>query len=126
MSAAAAEAMNEPQGLAATMLPVPVEAADTPGDIAEDALMDEIRLGFDQLRGMTHDELRDVVTRRVRLLETELKEREERRAAIETARLAARMLELRRERALRINRRVNLGSALAAVASTVLVFAVLV
>jgi hypothetical protein len=93
---------------------------------ADDALVDEIKVGFEKLRAMNHTELRQVITRRVELLETVLRDREDRRAAIDTARLASRMLDLRRERALRIQKRVNFGSALAAVASTMLIVAVMV
>ena len=93
---------------------------------ADDALGGEIKVGFEKLRAMNHTELRQVITRRVELLETVLRDREDRRAAIDTARLASRMLDLRRERALRIQKRVNFGSALAAVASTMLIVAVMV
>ena len=98
-----------------------IEAAE-----ADDAFGEEIKVGFEKLRAMNHTELRQVITRRVELLETVLRGREERRAAIDTARLASRMLDLRRERALRIQKRVNFGSALAAVASTMLIVAVMV
>ena len=72
---------------------------------ADDAFGDEIKIGFEKLRAMNHTELRQVITRRVELLETVLRDREDRRAAIDTARLASRMLDLRRERALRIQKR---------------------
>jgi hypothetical protein len=98
-----------------------IEAAE-----ADDAFGEEIKVGFEKLRAMNHTELRQVITRRVELLETVLRGRDERRAAIDTARLASRMLDLRRERALRIQKRVNFGSALAAVASTMLIVAVMV
>lgn len=111
----------------------PTESADTKetdeqAQIAEAvaAFGDEIKIGFEKLRAMNHTELRQVITRRVELLETVLRDREDRRAAIDTARLASRMLDLRRERALRIQKRVNFGSALAAVASTLLIVAVMV
>ncbi len=45
-------------------------------------MLDEIRVGFEELRAMSHDELRQVINKRVTLLETVLREREERRAAI--------------------------------------------
>ena len=85
-----------------------------------------IKLGFEQLRTINHTELRQVIARRVELLETVLRDRKNCREAIDTARLASRMLDLRRERALRIRKRVNFGSALAAVASTMLIVAVMV
>jgi hypothetical protein len=55
-----------------------------------------------------------------------LRERDDRRAAIDTAKLASRMLEERRDRAVRIHKNVNLGSALAAIASTMLIVAVMI
>ncbi len=92
----------------------------------EDDLVGEMMLGLEKLRRMSHTELRDVITSRVSLLETELREREQRRDAIQEARTAAKILDLRRERAKRIHRTVNRGSALAAVASTLLIVMVMV
>lgn len=104
-----------------------VAAAEAPAaPTVKDELGEEIKVGFEKLRAMNHTELRQVITRRVELLETVLRDREDRRAAIDTARLASRMLDLRRERALRIRKRVNFGSTLAAVASTMLIVAVMI
>lgn len=115
MSAALAEApMQE-------MAPV----ADTPVS-EEGSLSQEIRLGFEELRGMSHTELRGVIDARVQMLEGVLREREERRAAIETAQMASKMLEIRRDRSIQIRRQVDYGSTLAAVASTILIVAVMV
>lgn len=94
--------------------------------VDEDDLVGEMMLGLEKLRRMSHTELRDVITTRVSLLETELREREQRREAIQEARTAAKILDLRRERAKRIHRTVNRGSALAAVASTLLIVMVMV
>jgi hypothetical protein len=94
--------------------------------IDDDGLMREAVLGFDRLRRMSHTELRDVIRSRVGLLETELREREDRRKALDTARAASKILDLHKERAKRIHRNVNLGSALAAVASTFLIVFVMV
>lgn len=113
-------------------MPFPLESIannedDQPeNQIEEDGLLTEARMGLDRLRRMSHTELRGVITSRVALLENELREREERRAAIETARTASRILDIRRERAKRIHRSVNYGSALAAVASTFLIVFVMV
>jgi len=93
---------------------------------AADALADEFRIGFDRLRAMSHTELRGVISSRVALLEKELRDREERRAALETARTASKILDYRRERAKRIHRTVNFSSACAAFASTMLIIAVMV
>lgn len=90
----------------------------------EDDLVSEMMSGLEKLRQMSHTELRDVISSRVSLLETELRGREARREALNEARAAAKILDLRRERAKRIHRNVNLGSALAAVASTLLIIAV--
>lgn len=91
----------------------------------EDDLMKEAMSGLDRLKRMTHTELREVISSRVALLDSELREREARRAVLQEARLASRILDMRRERAKRIYRNVNIGSALAAVASTVVIIAVL-
>lgn len=142
MSVAPAEAVIQPQPIIPPdLLEVPVDDGDEPPHLSgernapeqtafaapeNDPILDEIRVGFEQLRKMNHTELRQVISRRVEMLENVLREREDRRAAIETARLASRMLDLRRNRALRIQRRVNIGSTLAAVASTFLIVAVMV
>ena len=55
------------------------------------------------------------------MLETELNEREARRAAIEEAMVAQRVLDSRRQRARRIRRKVNIGSSVAAAMFTGLV-----
>ena len=94
--------------------------------VDEDRLMREITVGFDRLRRMSHTELRDVIRSRLSLLETELRKREDRRKALDTARAASRILDLHQERAKRIHRNVNLGSAMAAVASTFLIVFVMV
>lgn len=149
MTAAVAESIAIPTALPPDMLDIPALEADAtaertaeriaakiaaeqppepiaPEPITMPGFAGEIRVGFEQLRAMSHDELRTVISRRVQLLDNELQEREQRRAAIETAKLASRMLELRRERALRIQRQVNFGSVLAAAVSTVLIAAVMI
>jgi hypothetical protein len=132
MSAAAAQMIATPATMPPDMMDIPADMLDMPLDEIENdhvegnPLIDEIRVGFEELRAMSHDELRDVINKRVTLLETVLREREERRAAIDTAKLASRMLEVRRDRAVRIHKNVNLGSALAAVASTLLIVAVMI
>ena len=94
--------------------------------IAEDDLVSEMMIGFDRLRRMSHAELRDVIGTRVALLENELRGREERRQAIDTAKTASRIIDFRRKRAQRIHRHVNRGSAIAAIASTFLNVAIMV
>ena len=125
MSTAAAQSIATPNTMPSDMIDMPVDQIEA--DHAEgNSLLEEIRVGFEELRAMSHDELRQVINRRVTLLETVLREREERRAAIDTAKLASRMLEVRHDRAVRIHKNVNLGSALAAVASTMLIVAVMI
>ena len=125
MSDAAAQMIATPATMPPDMIDPPVDQIEA-GHAGGNPLLDEIRVGFEELRAMSHDELREVIDRRVRLLETGLREREERRAAIDTAKLASRMLEVRRDRAVSIHKNVNLGSALAAVASTLLIVAVMI
>lgn len=125
MSTTAAQISATANPMPPDMVAVPVDEIEA-GQAESDPLLDEIRVGFEQLRAMSHDELREVINKRVMLLETVLREREERRAAIDTAKLASRMLEVRRERAVRIHKNVNVGSAIAAVASTLLIVSVMI
>ena len=124
MQAATAEALSG--------IPMPVDMIannqdDQPeNQISEDNLVGEMMIGFDGLRRMSHVELREVIGTRVELLENELRGREERRQAIDTANSASHILDFRREHARRIHRKVNVGSAIAAVASTFLIVAVMV
>ena len=87
-----------------------------PQEIIEDA-----RVGAEHLMRMPPNELRELIARRVNMLETELNEREARRAAIEEAMVAQRVLDSRRQRARRIRRKVNIGSSVAAAMFTGLV-----
>ncbi len=129
MSTDAAQSIATPNTMPPDMPPdmidMPVEQIEA-DHATSNPLLDEIRVGFEELRAMSHDELRQVINKRVTMLETVLQERDERRAAIDTAKLASRMLEVRRDRAVRIHKNVNLGSALAAVASTLLIVAVMI
>lgn len=103
-------------------------AAETAAEAAPefDPILDEVRIGVERLQAMSPAELRSVIASRVAMLETELKEREERREAIKTARLASRIYDLRHQRSRRIHKSVNMGSAIAAVASTLLIIFVMV
>ena len=84
-------------------------------------LLDEARTGIERLSKMSHDELRAVIAERVRLLDTGLREREARRAAIEEAMAAQRVLDARRRRARKIRRKVNIGSSILAAMFTGLI-----
>jgi hypothetical protein len=94
-------------------LPVPFVPTD---GAAARVLAEEIRVGLDRMRHMGHDQLRSLISTRVEMLESVLKERTDRREALETARLAARLLEIRRSRARIIKRRVDRWSGIAAAA----------
>jgi hypothetical protein len=98
---------------AAALLPIP----GAPKDAAEArALAEEIRVGLDRMRRMSHDELQNLVQSRIRMLDSVLIEREEKRAAAEIARIGTAVLEHRRERAHKIRHNVNAWSAAAAAA----------
>lgn len=114
----AAIAMKKPDPAAGEIAVFPVSAAETGKDAD---LLQEARLGAERLARMSHDEIRQEIARRVDMLDTVLKEREERRAVIEEAMVAQRVLDGRRARARRIRRRVNLGSSLVAAMFTGLV-----
>ena len=125
MQAAVVEAL--PQGIPMPADMIANNEDDQPeNQIGENDLVGEMMQGFDRLRRMSHTELRDVIGSRVALLEHELHERESRRVALEEAKAASRILDLRRERAKRIHRNVNIGSSVAAVASTFLLVAIMV
>ncbi len=99
-------------------------ADDTPVNPATaKAVMEEARAGIEKLRVMSPAQLHSVITERVHMLDTVLKERGERTAAIEDAMLAQRVLEIRRARAKRIRRKVNIGSSVAAAMFTSVVIA---
>lgn len=84
----------------------------------EDAIVDEARIGIEKLRTMSPDELRAVIASRAEMLNTVLHDRLERRAAIQTARLAGKLYDIRHQRARRIYRQVNIGSVIAAMLCT--------
>jgi hypothetical protein len=94
--------------------------------VSVDYLVGEMMIGFDKLRRMSHTELRNAIGTRVSLLENELHGRAERREVIDTAQSASQILYFRRERAKRIHRQVSRGSAIAAIASTLLIVAIMV
>ena len=82
----------------------------------------ELRIGLERLRTMSHDDLRQVISSRVELLQSVLREREQRREALETAQMAFKILDLRRDRAVELKHHVNVGSAVAAAVATVTLF----
>ncbi len=120
MSSALAVAADTeaPMGEVIELKPEQIVDVPTPEEIEAEA-----RLGIERLRSMSPAQLRGVITERVELLDSVLKEREERAAAIEEAQLAQRVLEVRRQRARRIRRKVNIGSSLIAAMFTGVVVA---
>lgn len=120
MSSALAVAAETEQPTAEVIQLTPEQIVDIP---TEDEVDAEARLGIERLRTMSPEQLRGVITQRVEMLDGVLKEREERTRAIEEANLAQRVLELRRKRAQRIRRKVNIGSSLIAVMFTGVVVA---
>jgi hypothetical protein len=120
MSAATAEKKTAPAMSRTASEVVEFPSKNSPAETPAD-LIGEARLGAERLARMSHDEIRGEISRRVEMLDTVLKEREERRAAIEEAMVAQRVLDLRRARARRIRRRVNIGSSLVAAMFTGLV-----
>jgi hypothetical protein len=127
MSAAVAEAVNAealtqaPRGLPGNVVPHPAAHAAIGGVPVPHDVFEEAKAGAIRLMQMPPEELRSLIARRVKMLQTELSEREARRAAIEEAMVAQRVLDARRQRARRLRRRVNIGSSLAAAMFTGLV-----
>ena len=124
MSTATAEILTEPAPATAGMPGTPAEVIDlqgTPLTKIPREIMEDARAGAERLMRMPPNELRELIARRVNMLETELSEREARRAAIEEAMVAQRVLDSRRQRARRIRRKVNIGSSVAAAMFTGLV-----
>ncbi len=105
-------------GEVVVLKPQQIVDVPTPEEVAAEA-----KLGIERLRVMSHDQLRNVITDRVQLLDKVLKEREERAAAIEEAQLAQRVLAGRRCGARNIRRKVNIGSSLVAAMFTGIVVA---
>ena len=93
MQAATADAL--------TGMPIPADMIannqdDQPeNQVYDDDLVGEMMIGFDKLRRMSHNELRNVIGTRLSLLGNELRGRAERREAIDTAQLASHILDFR-------------------------------
>ena len=121
MNAAVAEANSDVSSpnpaVAAAMSP----STDIAGLPVTQEVFDEARAGAERLLKMPPAELRDLIASRVKMLDTELKEREDRRAAIDEALVAQRLLTARRQRARKMRKRVNIGSSLVAAMFTGLV-----
>jgi hypothetical protein len=119
MTAALAEQQTELSNdspaavVAADVVGFPGAGDRDPLAISQDIIANAMA-GVESLLKMPPDELRGVIAKRVELLDTELKEREGRRKAIDEALAAQRVLEAKRQQAKRIRRKVNIGSSVAA------------
>jgi hypothetical protein len=119
MTAALAEQQTELSNdspaavVAADVVGFPGAGDRDPQAISQDIIANAMA-GVESLLKMPPDELRGVIAKRVELLDTELKEREGRRKAIDEALAAQRVLEAKRQQAKRIRRKVNIGSSVAA------------
>ena len=124
MSTATAEILTQPAPATSGSPRSPAEIVDLQGTALTkipQQVIEDARVGAERLMRMPPNELRELIARRVNMLETELSEREARRAAIEEAMVAQRVLDSRRQRARRIRRKVNIGSSVAAAMFTGLV-----
>ena len=83
-------------------------------DLTNEKLRAEALAGVEKLRRMAHDELRQLIAQRVNMLQTELKDRTERREALEEAQIANKILVFRRNGARKLTSKVNLASSLLA------------
>lgn len=122
MSAALAQKIADPESSAtsASAQIIDFERPDSATDKAKNGavgsqdIVAEAKLGVEQLMRMSPDELKALITQRVKMLETELTEREARRAAIEDAMGAQNVLNAKRRRARRIRSKVNMGTSIVA------------
>jgi hypothetical protein len=83
---------------------------------------DEARAGAERILKMPPKELQALISTRIKMLDTELNERESRRTAIDEALVAQRVLATRRQRARAMRKKVNIGSSVFAVMFTGFVF----
>lgn len=118
MNAAVAEAIMSQNPAVAAGMPPPSDIGGLP---VTQEVFDEARAGAEKLMKMPPDELRALIAKRVKMLDTELSEREARRAAIEEAMVAQRVLAAKRQRARKMRKQVNIGSSLVAAMFTGLV-----
>jgi hypothetical protein len=121
MNAAVAEAMSDVPPTNPAVVAAMSPMTEIGGLPVTQEVFDEARAGAERLLKMPPTELRDLIARRVKMLDTELSEREARRAAIDEAMVAQRVLAARRQRARKMRKRVNIGSSLVAAMFTGLV-----
>ena len=91
-------------------------------DLTNENLRAEALAGVEKLRQMAHDELRQLIAQRVTMLQTELKDRDSRREALEEAQIASKILVFRRNRARKLTSKVNVASSLVAASFAGLIF----
>jgi hypothetical protein len=118
MSTATAEVLTQTAPLAGAL-----DFSKQEDEALTKQLIEDARIGAQKLLRMPPAELRELIASRVKMLETELSERGERRTALEEAMNAQRVLDARRQLARRIRRRVKIGTSLAAAMFTGLIFA---
>lgn len=123
MTAAVANAASDVSSPNPAIVAAATPQAEIGGLPVTQEVFEEARAGAERLLKMPPDELRELIAKRVQMLDTELKEREARRTAIDEALTAQRVLAARRRRARRMHRRVNIGSSLVAAMFTGVVVA---
>lgn len=115
MATAATEIFANNAPPAPPALPPDLRLPSLGDEMLDREVAEGILVGLDRMRTMSHDELRDLIRSRIAMLDGILVEREQRRAAHETAKLATAVLESRRRRSVRIKHHVDRLSAFAAV-----------
>lgn len=118
MSAAVADVLSDgstPNPAVVAAIPPSKEIGGLP---VTQEVFDEARAGAERILKMPPQELQALIARRIKMLDSELNERESRRAAIDEALVAQRVLAARRQSARKLRKRVNVGSSLAALMFT--------
>ena len=125
------EANTAPIEKAATLAPAPIEELGKVQDEAHDEdadgpdMIEEVLIGLDRLRRMSHTELAEAIESRVAMANSTLLEREEAREAWQTARHADHVLQFRKARTRRFTRYVDFASGMTAAAATAVLFVTL-
>ena len=114
MNAAVAEAVSDVSVPNPAVVASPSPMIEIGGLPVTQEVFDEARADAERLLKMPPAELQALITRRVKMLDNELNERESRRVAIDEAMAAQRLLAVRRQRARKMRKRVNIGSSLVA------------
>ena len=118
MSAAIAEALSDGSSPNPAVVAAMSPSKEIGGLPVTQEVFDEARAGAEKILKMPPQELQALIARRVKMLDTELNERETRRTAIDEALVAQRVLAARRQGARKMRKRVNIGSSLVALMFT--------